>query len=125
MTAVDTALTEATAKLREMKLPHEGLRDIAATNIQPETRVVVTHSIGLYDRRKQLIEAWIDATKELLNDGYSDAKLPEIPEVPLEAFRDIQEQTSSVASASALFRQEPAPATTLNLSSGATQPKAE
>ena len=98
VTTIEQAIAEIRASLEAMAAPHEGLRDYARLNIQPETLEEVTTAIEAYDRRKNLLETALAALESLF--AYGELPVREIPEA---ALRDLEENASTIQSALALF----------------------
>jgi hypothetical protein len=118
-TAVTAALTEIVAALATIPPQHEGLRDFARLNLKSETLTEVRATLEQYDRRVRVLEAAQKALELLLADGHPDLTPREISDA---AYQDLQTNKQTIDAALQQFTS-PTPATRLNLSAGAVEPK--
>lgn len=118
MTAVEQAIAEINTLLAQFAPEHEGLRDFARLNLQPETLNEINTSLANYDRRVGLLQAAKAACEALMADGHPDLPVREIPST---AFDDISANHTTVMAAFARFA--PAPATAINVTPGEPENK--
>lgn len=117
-TAVEAALTEIDAALATLAPRHEGLRDLARLNLQPEALREVRVSLDQYDRRVRVLTAAQAPLQALLVDGYPELAPRAIGDA---AVQDIQDNLDTIAAARQQFVSN-AP-TALHLGAGPTEHK--
>jgi hypothetical protein len=117
-TAVDAAIAEIEAKLRDFEDPIEGFDDFDALDIQSTTESFVHDRQTVYQRRRGLLETALAALQALKADGH-----PEIPilEIPQEAYADLVDQQRTINAALARFA--PNVATSMTFADGPVEPK--
>lgn len=120
MSAASDALAEINAALVELAPIHEGMRDYAVLDLQPETKEIVNSAVLRYDRRRDALNAAKAALEALLADQYPDIPVTEIPEA---AYADLAANQSTITAALGKFAPPNPAASSLGLTSGAPQPK--
>lgn len=115
---VQEALDEIRNTLDNIAKEHEGLRDFARLNLQPETLAKVQELLTFYDTRTQLLINAFNALEALINHGHPTL---ENFEVVQSVFNDLKNNNDTIEAAFAKFR--PIFATSLNLTSGIPETK--
>lgn len=119
MTATQQAIDEQKAQLAVIAEEHEGFRDyVSLDDLSEDTKAFVQQAINDYDRRVQRLNAAIAANQELLNDGFPDLAVREIPQA---ALAELQGNFDSIQAALGKFTS--GEAATLGLSSKPPVPK--
>jgi hypothetical protein len=117
--SVEDAIAEIQTSLAEIDPQHEGLRDYAALDLQPETRAEIQTTIVIYDRRVNLLRAALAALEALVADGHPELPVRVIPEA---SYEDLVAQQETITAALAKFSAQPQ-AASLGITSEAPEPK--
>ncbi len=118
-TAVEAAIAEIDAALTTVAPQHEGLRDFAKLNLQPETAAEVIQLTAVVDARVAALRVAKDALGALLGNGYPTLAIVEVTE---RVFADLAAQQTTIDAALGLFRATPE-AAALGLGAGEPVPK--
>ena len=108
---VPEALSEINQALSIHADEHEGLRDLARLNIQPETLIEVNKLLAVYDQRIDLLTKAKLGLESLIEDGHPELNSFEVIQT---VYQDLQNQQETVSAAFAKFK--PIVAANLNLS---------
>ncbi len=119
-TAVEAAIVEIDAALAVFAPQHEGLRDFARLNLQPETLTQVNALITEFDQRVAALNAARVGLVTLMAHGHPGISVVDVTEL---VYADLQAQNATIDAALLLFRAQLA-ATGLNLQPGPPVPKA-
>lgn len=115
---VQEALNEIKDTLDRIAKEHEGLRDFARLNLQPETLVKVNELLAFYDIRVNLLITSFNALEALINHGHPSL---ENFEVVQSVFNDLKNNNDTIEAAFAKFK--PIFAGSLNLTAGIPESK--
>lgn len=96
----DEALREIEETLATMAPRHEGFRDYARLNLEPETLDAVHGAIATYDRRTALLEQAHHALTALIVDGHPTLDMQEVSQAVL---RDLQANEDTIKAALSQF----------------------
>jgi hypothetical protein len=119
-TAVEAAIAEIDAALVVFAPQHEGLRDFARLNLQPETLTQVNALITKFDQRVAALTAARVGLITLMDHGHPTLPVSEVTALVL---ADLQAQMTTIEAALPLFHEQPVLAGALNLGAGAPVPK--
>lgn len=115
---VQEALNEIRNTLNNIAKEHEGLRDFARLNLQPETLAKVQELLNIYDARVALLIAAFNALEALINHGHPNL---DVFEVVQSVFNDLKNNNDTIDAAFAKFK--PIVAGSLNLTAGIIERK--
>jgi hypothetical protein len=118
MSAVDTAITEIQAAVADLAPRHEGLRDFARLNLQPQTIADVQAAVAVYDRRVGLMNEALAVLQRLVADGYPRLDSREVDAAVL---KELQDNAATIEAALSQFA--PTIPKTLGLTAGPPVPK--